>query len=110
MAESRTELTEQTGEGTLFDTNNTELATAVAYRIVPGPVVGRFEETGDEEQTWGGELFFANEDEIVDPGLYVLATEDGTRVDIDIAPRGATNGDPRQVGFRGVGTFGERIV
>ena len=104
------EVTEQTGEGTLYDTDDNELASSVAYRIVPGPVVGTFEETGDEEQAWGGELFFAHEDEIVDPGLYVLATEDGTRVDIDIDPRSAADGDPRQVIFHGVGTFGERII
>lgn len=108
MAESQAEVREQTGEGTLYDTNDNEVATAVAYRIVPGPVVGRF--AGEEEQTWGGELFFAHEDEIVDPGLYVLATEDGTRVDVDIDPRSAADGDPRQVTFRGVGAFGERIV
>ena len=108
MAESEAEVWEQTGEGTLYDTNDTEVATSVAYRIVPGPVVGRF--GADEEQTWGGGLFFAHEDEIVDPGLYVLATEDGVRVDIDIDPRSAADGDPRQVTFRGVGTFGERIV
>ena len=104
------EVTEQTGEGTLYDPDDYELASSVAYRIVPGPIVGAFEATGDEEQTWGGELFFAHADEIVDPGLYVLATEDGTRVDIDIAPRGAADGDPRRFAFRGVGTFGERII
>lgn len=110
MAESRAEVREQTGEGTLYDTNDNQLATSVAYRIVPGPVVGRFEETGDEEQTWGGEHVFGHEDEIVDPGLSVLATEDGTRVDIDIDPRSVADGDPRQVSFRGLGAFGERIV
>ena len=98
------EVREQTGEGTLYDTNNAELATTVAYRIVPGPTVG------EDETTWGGELFFAHEDELVDPGLYVLRLEDGTQVDIDINPRSVDDGDPRQVSFRGIGTFGQRIV
>ena len=98
------DLREQTGEGTLYDTDNNELATTVAYRIVPGPTVGR------DETTWGGELFFRFEDEELGPGLYVLALEDGTRVDIDIDPRTVADGDPRQVSFKGVGTFGERIL
>ena len=97
------EVREETGEGTLYDTNDVELASTVAYRIVPEPTVG------DDETTWGGELYFAHRDEVVPPGLYVLALEDGTRVDVDISPRGA-EGDPRRVAFRGVGTFGQRIV
>ncbi len=98
------EVREQTGEGTLYDTNDVELATSVAYRIEPGPRVGA------NEQTWGGALFFAHEDEEVEPGLYVLALEDGTRVDIDLNPRSVEDGDPRNVTFRGVGSFGQRIV
>ena len=98
------EVPEETGEGTLYDTNDAELATTVAYRIIPGPTVGR------DETTWGGELFFAHEDEEVGPGLYVLALEAGTRVDIDINPRSVEDGDPRHVTFRGVGSFGQRIV
>ncbi len=104
MADPLAEPREETGEGTLYDTNDAALATTVAYRIVPGPVVG------ENEQTWGGELFFRYEDEEVSPGLYVLAVEDGTRVDIDINPRSVDDGDPRHVSFRGVGSFGQRIV
>ncbi len=95
---------EEMGEGTLYDTDNTTLATTVAYRITPGPTVG------ENETTWSGELFFAHEDETVDPGLYVLGLQDGTQVDIDINPRSVEDGDPRHVSFRGVGTFGQRIV
>ena len=95
---------EQTGEGTLYDVNDVEVATSVAYRIEPGPRVG------ENEQTWGGALFFPNEDEEIDPGLYVLALENGTRVDIDVNPRSVQDGDPRNVTFRGVGSFGQRIV
>lgn len=98
------EVREQTGEGTLYDVNDVEVATSVAYRIAPGPRVGR------NEQTWGGALFFAHEDEEVAPGLYVLALEDGTRVDIDLDPRSVEDGDPRNVAFRGVGSFGQRII
>ena len=98
------EVREQTGEGTLYDPDNNQVATSVAYRIEPGPTVG------EDETTWGGGLFFANEDEIVDPGLYVLELEDGTEVDIDINPLSAADGDPRQVTFRGIGSFGQRIV
>jgi hypothetical protein len=39
------EVREQTGEGTLYDTNDVELATSVAYRIEPGPRVGENEQT-----------------------------------------------------------------
>ena len=97
-------LREQSGEGTLYDTEGTEIATTVAYRIVPGPKVD------DDEQTWGGELFYRFEDEGAGGGLYVLALEDGTRVNIDIDPRSAEDGDPQQVTFKGVGAFGERII
>ncbi len=95
---------EQTGEGTLYDVNDVEVATSVAYRIEPGPRVG------ENEQTWRGALFFPNEEEEIDPGLYVLALENGTRVDIDVNPRSVEDGDPRNVTFRGVGSFGQRIV
>ncbi len=101
---------EQTGEGTLYDTNNAEVATTIAYRIDRGPTVGEDETTGQDEITWGGCLFFAYEDEIVPPGLYVLELEDGTQVDIDINPRSVDDGDPRTVTFRGVGSFGQRIL
>lgn len=98
------ELREQTGEGTLYDTENREVASEIAYRIAPGPTVG------ENETTWGGQIFFAHEDEEIGEGLYVLALEDGTRVNIGVNPRSAADGDPRTVAFRGVGTFGARIV
>ncbi len=94
---------EQTGEGTLYDTNNTEVATTIAYRIDRGPTVG------EGETTWGGRLFFAYEDEIAPPGLYVLELEDGTQVDIDLAPPG-DEGEGREAAFRGIGSFGQRIL
>ena len=98
------ELREQTGEGTLYDTEGNEIATTVAYRIVPGPTVG------DNAATWGGELFYRFEDEEAGTGLYVLALADGTRVDIDIDPRSVADGDPRQIAFRGIGAFAERVL
>ena len=98
------EVREQVGEGTLFDTNDAAVATTVAYRIEPGPTVG------PDEQTWGGHLHFAHEDEEVGPGLYVLELEDGTQVDIDINPRSVEDGDPRTVAFRGIGSFGQRTI
>ncbi len=94
---------EEMGEGTLYDTGNAELAD-VAYRIQPGP---KLEGT---PETWGGELFFADETLTVDPGLFVLALEDGTQVDIDINPASVEDGNPRHVTFRGVGTFRQRIL
>lgn len=94
---------EEMGEGTLYDTGDAELAD-VAYRIQPGPKLEGMPET------WGGDLFFADEALTVDPGLFVLALEDGTRVDIDINPASVEDGDPRQVTFRGVGTFRQRIL
>ena len=103
------DVSEQIGEGTLYDTNNAEVATTIAYRIDRGPTVGEDETTGQDEITWGGRLFFAYEDEIVPPGLYVLALEDGTQVDIDVAPLSA-EGEGREVAFRGIGSFGQRIV
>lgn len=96
------EVTDQSGEGTLYDTDDNELAT-VAYRVRPiSPP-----ESGLDE--WGGELFFPDSTMMVEPGMYVLALYDGTRVDIDIAPIGSADGDPRHVEFTGVGTFGRRV-
>ena len=94
----------QTGEGALYDTDSNRVATAVAYQIERGPTVG------EDETTWGGGLFFAHEDEVVPPGLYVLELEDGTQVDIDVDPRSVADGDPRGVTFRGIGSFGQRIL
>lgn len=97
------EVREQTGEGTLYDTDDNELAT-VAYRISPiSPA-----DAGEHE--WGGQLFFPDPSMVVEPGLYVLALEDGTQVDIDVAPTGAATGDARTLEFAGVGSFGRRIV
>ena len=47
---------------------------------------------------------------IVNPGLYVLALEDGTRVDIDLASADDGDGRENQLAFRGVGTFEQRIL
>lgn len=98
------DLREQTGEGTLYDTEGAELASTVAYCIAPGSAVG------EDETSWGGDLFFRFEDEELGAGTCVLALEDGTRVNIDIDPRIAGDGDPRQVAFRGVGEFGQRVI
>jgi len=92
---------EQTGQGTLYDTDDVELGD-VAYKIVTGQ--------GDDGRLWSGELAFADEDVSVEPGLYVLTTEDGTQTDIEIEPSGATAGGPRQFAFNGVGTFGVRTM
>jgi len=92
------DIQEQTGEGTLYDTNDVELAT-VAYRVASQSPDGA---------EWGGEIFFPHEDTIVDAGLYVLSLEDGTQVDIDLAPAVDTEG--REHAFKGVGTFGQRIM
>ncbi len=92
------DIQEQTGEGTLYDTDDNELAT-VAYRV------GSQSPDGTQ---WGGEIFFAHEDTVVDAGLYVLSLEDGTQIDIDLAPAVDTEG--RQHQFKGVGTFGQRIM
>jgi hypothetical protein len=92
------DIQEQTGEGTLYDTGDIELAT-VAYRVAP---------ISPDSTEWGGEIFFPYEDTILDSGFYVLGLEDGTQVDIDLAPAVDTEG--RQHAFRGVGTFGQRII
>jgi hypothetical protein len=92
------EVEEQTGEGTLYDTDSNELA-MVAYRVAS---------ITPDSPEWGGEIFFPHEDTIVDPGLYVLSLEDGTQVDIDLASAVDTEG--REHAFRGVGTFGQRIM
>jgi hypothetical protein len=97
------EFGELVGEGTLYDTDDNELAT-VAYRI---------EQTADDGgngPTWGGELVFRDGGATLEPGLYVLATEDGTQTDIDLEPAGAAGGDPSRARFKGVGTFGQRIA
>jgi hypothetical protein len=90
-----------TGEGTLYDPDDNELAT-VAYRI-------DLPHAGGRAGQWSGELFFPDETMMVDPGLYVLATEDGTRSDVEVLPP-IGGGDPRQRRFIGVGSFGDRIV
>ncbi|CAA9538391.1 MAG: hypothetical protein AVDCRST_MAG49-567 [uncultured Thermomicrobiales bacterium] len=92
---------ERIGEGTLYDTDDVELGD-VAYRIVTGQ--------GDDGRLWSGELAFAGEDLTLEPGLYVLATEDGTQSDIEVEPAGAARGDARQFAFLGVGTFGVRTM
>jgi hypothetical protein len=92
------EIQEQTGEGTLYDTSDNELAT-VAYKVEP---------QSPDAAEWGGKLFFAHDDTVVDAGLYVLELEDGTQVDIDLAP--AVDPDGREHDFKGVGTFGQRIM
>lgn len=92
------DIQEQTGEGTLYDTGDVELA-SVAYRVAP---------ISPDSPEWGGEIFFPHEDTILDAGFYVLGLEDGTQVDIDLAPAVDTEG--RQHAFRGVGTFGQRIM
>ena len=92
------EFQEQTGEGTLYDTDDVELAT-VAYRVTSQSPDGA---------EWGGEIYFPHEDTIVDAGLYVLSLEDGTQIDIDLAPAVDTEG--KQHAFRGVGMFGQRIM
>lgn len=90
---------EQTGEGTLYDTDDNELAT-VAYKIEPRSPDGA---------EWGGTIFFPHEDTaVVDPGLYVLSLEDGTQIDIDLAP--AVDPEGREHDFKGAGTFGQRIM
>ncbi|HEY7036675.1 MAG TPA: hypothetical protein VH482_35435 [Thermomicrobiales bacterium] len=92
------DIQEQTGEGTLYDTDDNELAT-VAYKVEPQSPDGA---------EWGGQIFFAHEDTVVDAGLYVLSLEDGTQIDIDLAP--AVDSEGREHAFKGVGTFGQRIM
>jgi hypothetical protein len=94
---------DQTGEGTLYDTDDNELAT-VAY--VVRPISTPMSDSGE----WGGELEFPDSTVNVEPGRYVLSLSDGTLVDIDIAPLGSADGDPRRVEFTGVGTFGRQIL
>ena len=87
-----------TGDGTLYDTDDNELA-AVAYRI---------EHEADEGEpivAWGGRLTF-DADVSLEPGRYVLEAEDGTRGDVEIEPAGADSGAGGQVLFTGVGVFG----
>ena len=89
---------ELTGHGTLYDTDDNELS-AVAYRI------HREADPGAAVAGWGGELTLEDEDALIEPGRYVLETEDGTRGDVEIEPAGATAGGARQVAFTGVGVF-----
>ena len=89
---------ELTGHGTLYDADDNELS-AVAYHI------RREADPGTPVAGWGGELTLEDEDALLEPGMYVLETEDGTRGDIEIAPVGATAGGARQVAFTGVGVF-----
>ena len=96
------ELGERIGEGTLYDRDDNELAT-VAYRIVQTPG------EGGAGPTWGGELVFRDGGTTLEPGVYVLATEDGTQSDIDLEPAGAADGDQSHGRFKGVGTYGQRV-
>lgn len=93
---------EQTGEGTLYDPDDYELA-SVAYRF------GSISRPDADENQWGGAIVFSDSSMLVQPGLYVLALADGTQVDVDVARAGAANGDANALGFTGVGTFGRRI-
>ena len=92
---------ELTGHGTLYDTDENEIA-SVAYRIERTPA------EGSPVPTWGGELTFEDEDAVLalDPGTYLLETEDGTRGEVEVEPAGAAEGDARHVAFRGHGVFG----
>ncbi len=63
-------MTDLTGHGTLYDGDENELG-AVAYRITHegtdgGPIIA-----------WAGELTFVEEDAVLEPGTYLLETEDG---------------------------------
>ena len=92
-------MTDLTGNGTLYDAEENELS-AVAYRIEHEG------EVGAPVLNWSGELTFADEDVTLEPGTYLLETEDGTRGEVVIAPAGATSGGARQVAFTGVGVLG----
>ena len=89
---------EQTGEGTLYDTDGTELAT-VAYRF------GRTSPEGSGVNAWGGDLFFPDPSMIVEPGLYALETETGAEIEVQIEPLGSGQGDAQTIRFTGVGTM-----
>jgi hypothetical protein len=96
------EVTEQSGEGTLFDTDDNELA-SVAYRVRPFSI----EESGQSD--WGGEISLPDSTMTIEPGMYILTLDDGTPVDIDVAPLGSVDGDARHFEFTGVGAFGRRF-
>ncbi len=89
-----------TGQGTLYDTDQNEIA-AVAYRIEREPV------PDSPIWDWGGQLTFDDDDVLPEPGSYVLEIEDGTRGQIELKPVGATAGGAREVAFSGVGAFAQ---
>ncbi len=91
-------MTDLTGNGTLYDADENELG-AVAYRIThegmaDAPII-----------EWAGELTFVEEDAMLEPGTYLLETEDGTRGEVEIDPSGTTSGEARQVTFTGIGVL-----
>ncbi|MDP9357058.1 MAG: hypothetical protein M3R02_17580 [Chloroflexota bacterium] len=91
-------MTDLTGHGTLYDGDENELG-AVAYRITHegtdgGPIIA-----------WAGELTFVEEDAVLEPGTYLLETEDGTRGEVEIDPSGTTSGGAREVTFTGIGVL-----
>ena len=89
-----------TGSGTLYDADENELGT-VAYRIEHDAV------PGEPVLAWSGELNFDTVPDVpLEPGRYLLETEDGTRGDVEIEPPGAASGLEGQIAFRGVGVFG----
>ena len=89
---------EQTGEGTLYDPDGTELAT-VAYRF--GPTSPE----GSGVNAWGGDLFFPDPSMIVEAGIYALETETGAEIQVQIEPYGSGQGDGQTIRFNGVGTM-----
>ena len=93
---------EHRGHGTLSDTEDVELA-AVEYVVRPEATLD------DSLSQWGGELTLSDANMTVDPGRYVLTLDDGARVDVELEPLGAGDGDARTVEFRGVGVFGRRV-
>ena len=90
-----------TGSGTLYDADDNELG-AVAYRIE--------HDAGPDQPivSWDGELSFEADvpDVPLEPGRYVLETDDGTRGDVEIEPAGATSGAAGRFAFTGIGVFG----
>ena len=91
-------MTDLTGNGTLYDADENELG-AVAYRITHEAT------DGTPIVDWGGELTFVEEDAVLEPGTYLLETEDGTRGEVEIDPSGTTSGGARQVTFTGLGVL-----
>ena len=89
-----------TGSGTLYDADENELG-AVAYRIEHEAA------PGEPVLAWAGEVNFeAVPDVPLEPGRYLLETEDGTRGEIEVEPAGATSGAEGQIAFVGVGIWG----